>query len=61
VFATLEKIVIDRENKVVTTPAFLALQNMNEIKSGIDKMVRELNVCNFLWYNWTILGQPMKT
>ena len=37
-----EEIVIDRENKVITTPAFLASQNMNEIKSGIDKMVREL-------------------
>ncbi|MDO9555214.1 MAG: hypothetical protein Q7J40_01350 [Atribacterota bacterium] len=36
-FATLEKIVTDRKNKVVTTPAFLASQNMNEIKSGIDK------------------------
>jgi len=37
-----EEIVIDRENNIITTPAFLASQNMNEIKSGIDKMVREL-------------------
>ncbi|MDK2953277.1 MAG: hypothetical protein PWQ27_660 [Kosmotoga sp.] len=34
--------VIDRRNKVVTTPAFLASKKMDEIMVGIDKMVKAL-------------------
>lgn len=37
-----DDIVVDKANKIITTPAFLSSQNMNEIYSGIDKMVRKL-------------------
>ncbi len=36
------EIVFDETNKVITTPAFLASQNMNEIYKGIDKMIKKL-------------------
>jgi enhancing lycopene biosynthesis protein 2 len=36
------EIVFDKENKVISTPAFLASQNMNEVYEGIDRMIKKL-------------------
>ena len=36
------EVVYDEKNKVISTPAFLASKNMNEINAGIDEMVRKL-------------------
>lgn len=33
---------VDKENRIVTTPAFLGTQNLYEMKIGIDEMVKEL-------------------
>jgi enhancing lycopene biosynthesis protein 2 len=38
-----DEIVVDKINKVITTPAFLASQNMNVIYAGIEKMINETN------------------
>ncbi len=35
-------VVVDEENKIVTTPAFMVSQNMNEIAAGIDKLVETM-------------------
>lgn len=37
-----EECYVDLKNKVVTTPAFLASQNLHKIMTGIDKMVMEV-------------------
>lgn len=35
-------VIVDAENKIVTTPAFMASKNMHEIFFGIDKMVKTM-------------------
>lgn len=35
--------VVDKENRIISTPAFLASQNLADLQIGIDKLVQELS------------------
>ena len=37
-----EEIVIDKENKIVTTPAYVEAKSMNESFMGIEKLVNKV-------------------
>lgn len=41
--ATVNEIVIDHTNKVVTTPAYMLANSITEAKIGIDKLVSKIN------------------
>ena len=37
-----EEIVVDKENKIVTTPAYVEAKSMNESFTGIEKLVNKV-------------------
>ena len=37
-----EEIVVDKENKIVTTPAYVEAKSMNEAFTGIEKLVNKV-------------------
>jgi enhancing lycopene biosynthesis protein 2 len=37
-----EEIVVDKENKIVTTPAYVDAKSMNESFTGIEKLVNKV-------------------
>ena len=38
----LETIVIDKENKIITSPAYMLGKSISEVAEGIEETVREL-------------------
>ena len=40
----VDDIVVDEDNKIVTTPAYMLAQNIAEAASGIDKLVSRVLV-----------------
>ena len=39
---SVEDIVIDKKNKVVSTPAYMLNQRISEVAEGIEKLVKEV-------------------
>ena len=40
--ATAEEIVIDHENKIVSTPAYVEAKSIKEIAFGIEKLIKKV-------------------
>ena len=38
----VEEIVIDKENNIVTTPAYMDAKNISEAAEGIEKLVKQI-------------------
>ena len=39
---TVEEMVIDEENNIVTTPAYMDAKNISEAAEGIEKLVKQI-------------------
>ncbi|MFN7182250.1 MAG: isoprenoid biosynthesis protein ElbB, partial [Planctomycetota bacterium] len=40
--ARVDEIVVDKQNKIVTTPAYMLAQRISEVEKGVSKLVEKV-------------------